>query len=585
MGYIVYFAYRLTGSYGAAIIIFAFFARIILFPVSIATHKNSIRLLQIGPSLHRIKQRCAGDKKQLNEAQYELFQKEKYSPLVGLVPLFVQLFLIIGILQVMYNPLQHILHMEKPAIDALLETTRELNGTQGGYGEQLLVFEAINQAENIPAYQAALADFPNRQDILRAIAETNLYFMGINLGVVPTAAFHFPVSVVPFLSGLAALLLCLAQTALSPGALSQGRGTNWGLTVFTVALSAYFAAVTPAGVGIYWTVKSLLGIAVLPILNLMYNPKKLAKEALEYMETTRKTPEQLGQERARDKALRAREKTDAARFNKAPKQLVFYAISSGQYKFYKNIIEYLLAHSDIAIHYLTNDPDDAVFQKNEARLLPYYVSQKRTALLLLKLDTDLMVTTVPDLHSSYIKRSVARDDIEYIFTPHALIGSHITAREQAFDYFDTFFCVGPHRIPDLRWREKTAGLKKKNLVKAGYGVYDQLVESCASLANTPNERPQILIAPSWQADNIMELCIGEILEALTGKGYRIVVRPHPQEMRLFPERKAALEGRFADYAATGEIVFEFDFSGNESIFMSDILITDWSNIAFEFAFC
>ena len=37
--------------------------------------------------------------------------------------------------------------------------------------------------------------------------------------------------------------------------------------------------------------------------------------------------------------------------------------------------------------------------------------------------------------------------------------------------------------------------------------------------------------------------------------------------------------------AAGAITFELDFSGNTSIFISDLLITDWSNIGYEFAYC
>ena len=119
LGYAIYFAYIFTNSYGFAIIIFAVIAKIVLFPVSVLAHKNSIRLLQIQPALHIIKRRYAGDKEQLNEEQYNLFKKEKYSPFVGLIPLFLQLFLIIGVMQVMYHPLQHLLRLEPDAVSVI----------------------------------------------------------------------------------------------------------------------------------------------------------------------------------------------------------------------------------------------------------------------------------------------------------------------------------------------------------------------------------------------------------------------------------------------------------------------------------
>ena len=76
-----------------------------------------------------------------------------------------------------------------------------------------------------------------------------------------------------------------------------------------------------------------------------------------------------------------------------------------------------------------------------------------------------------------------------------------------------------------------------------------------------------------------------LLSNKTGNGFEVIVRPHPQFTSMFPERMKALSERYADYTSSGEIIFELDFSGNESIFTSDLLITDWSGIAIEFSYC
>ena len=54
---------------------------------------------------------------------------------------------------------------------------------------------------------------------------------------------------------------------------------------------------------------------------------------------------------------------------------------------------------------------------------------------------------------------------------------------------------------------------------------------------------------------------------------------------MFPERFDELRKNYSDHELTGELVFESDFSENTSIFQSDVLITDWSNIAYEFSYC
>jgi YidC/Oxa1 family membrane protein insertase len=582
-GFVIYFAYRILDSYGLAILALAIIAKIPMFPVMLMAHRNSIRLLQLQPALSLIKQRHAGDKGSLSEAQYELFSKEKYSPLMGMVPLFVQLLFVIGMLQVMYHPLQHILRFEPVVIDSLVLVLRNMYNTEGSFAEQLLVLEAFQRPENRPVFHSALAGFHDGERIFQQILGTELHFLGLNLGISPSFVNPSPELVIILLSGIAALSFCLVQNTISPGALSQSRHINLGLTIFTVGLSLYFAFALPVGVGLYWTVGNFAAIGVVLLLNLLYPPKKFAADALVHLQITRKTTKQSQMDKLLKKEQRDRERADAARFRTAKKQVVFYAISGGQYKFYKTIIDYLVEHSDLVIHYLTNDPKDALFSNHHSQVIPYYASQQKTIALMLKLDTDIMVTTVPDLQSFHIKRSIVRDDIEYIHTFHGPTSTHLVYREKAFDHFDTLLCVGPHQVAEIRRREVIAKLPRKKLVKVGYGLYDQLATSYEGNRKQENKKPRILIAPSWQVENILDICIDSMLESLVGQGYEIVVRPHPQYVRLFPERVNSLKERFSKIGEA--IFFELDYLSSESIFTSDLLVTDWSNIGYEFAYC
>lgn len=579
LGYVIYLAYGLTGSYGLAIFVFAIIVKIVLFPVMIVAHKNSIRLLQLQPALDALKHRFVGDKDGLNEAQHQLFTKERYNPLLGILPLVVQLFLIMGMLQVMYRPLQHILRVDTYTIDVLVQTLYEL-GIEGGFAPQLVIMEVF------PLYHAAFYDaltaVADGGYIFEAIRSTDMYFLGLNLGVTPSLLNPSWNLIIILLSGIAAFVFCDVQNLISPGALSQSRRTNMGLTIFTVCLSVYFAWALPVGVGLYWTVGNFAAIGVVLCLNMLFPPKKLAADALTYINSIRKSPEELQEEKHLQKQLAGLEKADIAKFKAAKKQLVFFALTSGQYRYYKNIIEYILEHSDITIHYLTNDPNDSLFHENNPQLIVYYASQKKSIGLALKLDTDLFVTTVPDLQTFHFKRSIVRDDIEYIYIPHTMASLHVTLKEAACDHFETVLCVGPHQTAEMRRREEIANLPAKTLVRAGYGLYDQLAESYKLLPQVKNSRPKILIAPSWQVDNLIDLCIEPMLESLAGQGYDITLRPHPQYIRLFPERMKALQTHYAEYT---DITFGLDFADNSSVFLADVLITDWSNIAFEFAYC
>ena len=586
LGYIIYFAYNLTGSYVLAILIFAIIVRCALYPVSVFAHKNSIRLLQLQPSLNMMKRRYSGNKELLSEEQYNLFQSEKYSPIAGFIPLFIQLFLLLGVLQVMYHPLQHMLHLKPDVITGLSQAARGFYGAEASpFGEQIQIIEAFHHPENLHAIQSALANMPDASLVIDSIINTDLYFWGINLGLVPSIANPSPALLVPLFAGLTALCLCLVQNRISPAALSQSKGVNTGLTLFTVGLSLYFSLVMPAGVGLYWAVGNLLSIAIAFILNQIYPPLRLAGEALASLEKTTKSASQLKVEKQLEKDLERRENADLERLKAAEKQLVFYALTGGQYKYYAEIIEYILGNSDIQIHYVSNDPNDPLFQQAPTGLIPYYASHRKTIGLMLKLDADIVVTTVPDLQKYHLKRSVVRDDIEYIYVFHAITSIHMVYRPGAFDHYDTIFCVGPHHTREIRRSEELYNTKKKNLVKVGYGVIDRLIRSYQGEPAKQTRDRQILIAPSWQKDNIMESCLHKILEQMIGNGYKIVVRPHPEYIKAFEDELRRMQEQYKDEIKSGELVFELGFMESSSMYKSDLLITDWSNTAYEFSFC
>jgi YidC/Oxa1 family membrane protein insertase len=198
---------------------------------------------------------------------------------------------------------------------------------------------------------------------------------------------------------------------------------------------------------------------------------------------------------------------------------------------------------------------------------------------MLKLKAKMVVMTAPDLQQYHIKRSVICHDIEYVFTYHHFT-SLMLLREGALDHFDTVFCVGKHQIEEIRRTEELYGLPQKKLVKVGYGQFDKLLRMYSAMPQTERKKPQILIAPSWSERNILDSHLEEIVNQLA-ENYKLVVRPHPEYIRRFPEKWRVIMDKYNN----GNLLFDMDFLSNNSIYQSDILITDWSNIAYEFSYC
>ena len=114
-------------------------------------------------------------------------------------------------------------------------------------------------------------------------------------------------------------------------------------------------------------------------------------------------------------------------------------------------------------------------------------------------------------------------------------------------------------------------------------MLDNMLEAYSKMEKTDNAKKRILIAPSWGEDNILDSCIGQLVDQLYGPEHFIVIRPHPEYVKRFPGKIAQLKQQFADKDPEN-LVLETDFSSNVTIYTADLLISDWSSIAFEFSY-
>ena len=579
LGYILFWCYSLVGGYGTAILLFTLLTKIILFPLSVVAQKNSIKMVHMAPELDDIKRYNSGNGELIAQEIQGLYKKEKYSTIAGVVPLLVQIPIILGLINVIYNPLQHLLRLDPGVIRGLTERAAELLGKAGedmGYFGQILVLEEIRKVPE------SFADIPGSAEALAEAASLNMNFFGLNLSATPSLT--SATIIIPILSGLSALALCLVQNKYNVLQEYANFISKWGMTIFLVAFSAYFAAVLPGGLGLYWIAGNLLSIPVLGICNIIYNPKKyIDREAMARI--PKESPEEKAGKRARAKGLAARSKEEMKRFfdpgNK--RELVFYSEASGFYKYFKGYIEYILENSDLDIHYVTSDPDDRIFDAGEPRIKAYFVDDRDLVSLFMKMDADVFVMTTPDLDKYHLKRSLVRKDVEYIYTDHGMTSFHLMLREGALDRFDTVFLCGPNHIDEVRQTEFVYGLGQKTLVKTGFALLDELLLRVKALGEKKNARKKILVAPSWQRNNLLDYCLEELIEGLSGEDRDIVIRPHPEFVKRFPHKVDRIRERYAGRIGK-DIVLETDFSSNESVYTADVIVTDWSSVAQEYSY-
>ena len=591
LGFVMEWCYGFLKDYGISIIVFTLITKIILLPLSVWVQNNSIKMVKMQPEINRIKVKFFGDADTIADEESKLYKKNKYNPLASLVPLIVQIVLLMGVVAVIYNPFNYLFHLPENLIAAINGVASNITGVATDVSSiQLTAIECIKNPEYFAQFTALSADFGGVDvvGILEEIKSFDLMFLGVNLSYNPSIVLGVTVAV-PVVAGLSSYALCVAQNKSNVLQAEQSKASQWGMLALSVGLSLYLGFFVPAGIALYWVASNLLAIVQLYALNAVIPPKKFVDYAA--LEQSRKELAALNAlgngEKSRDsEELRRREKADYKRFfSIRNKHLVFYSERSGFYKYYAELIEYLLKKSTVSIHYITNDPNDIVFEKakEQPRLKPYYIGVKKLITLMMKLEADIVVMTTPDLDNYYIKRSLMKKDIEYIYVPHDPASMHMGFREHSLDNFDTVFCTGKHLVPEIRATEKLYGTKEKTLVEFGYPLIEQLITSCENLGERQTERRQVLIAPSWQEDNLLDSCIETLIDSLYGEQYRIIVRPHPEYMKRYREKMMLLVEKYNDKIGDG-LEFELDFSSNTSVYSSDILITDWSGIGIEFGF-
>lgn len=518
--------YDLTGNWWMAILLFTVIIKLVMLPLSLWVQKNAILMVQLMPALNRIKVKFFGDRESIGEAQNALYKEKHYHPMLSLVPLAIQILILFGLVEVVHDI------------------------TDGG---------------------APGTEF---------------------MGLVPWTDGGMA-WIMPLLAGLSAIVMGFAQNRINPLQKEQSRAEKNMTNGLSIGLSFILGIFVATGMGFYWVCSNLTSIVIQVMCNVIIKPSKhIDYDELEESRRDLEALHALDEGRNRRRwfdPLSKREKADYKRFFKTVnKHIVFYSEGSGFYKYFKGAIEWLLENSDAPIHYVTNDPDDQIFgmAKREPRIKPYYIGQKKTITLMMKMDADVVVTTQEDLDNYYNKRSYVRKDVEYVFMFHHMTSTHLVATRESYDNYDAILCVGPHQVKELCRAEELRKLPAKDLVECGYGLIDEVIaayERAEKTIRRADGRPVVLIAPSWQEDCILDSCIDEMLGSLLGHGYRIIVRPHPEYTKRYRARWEALLARY-NQVPEDELYFERDFSSNDSVLSSDILITDWSSIPCEFCF-
>ena len=266
------------------------------------------------------------------------------------------------------------------------------------------------------------------------------------------------------------------------------------------------------------------------------------------------------------------------RVPKSEKAIVFYSEQASYWAYFEGLVEALQQATDRPFCYVTSDPHDPVLASNNPRIRTFYLNRLLPSFMEY-VDCRVFVITLTELNLHHLKRSTQPVHYAYVF--HALNSSHMAYRPQAFDHYDSILCCGPYHVNEIRRDEKLRGLPQKQLVEAGYYRLERLYRAARDRPISSSARKVVLVAPSWAANNVLEAHGATLVRTLLDGGYEVIMRPHPETIKRTADLVQRIENQFHSDA---HFTLERSVATDDSILRADVLITDWSGIALEYAF-
>jgi len=252
-----------------------------------------------------------------------------------------------------------------------------------------------------------------------------------------------------------------------------------------------------------------------------------------------------------------------------------------EHKRYWNIFEPILNELEKKqqkIVYLTGSEDDPVFKKDYKYIKPEYIGEGNKAFSKLNLlNASVLFSTTPSLDVFQWKRS--KDVDCYIHIMHA--AKDITMyRMYGTDHYDAFILSGELQVKQIRQMEEMRGIKPRDYEICGVPYLDEMKKRVENADAVPDHERTVLLAPSWGESGILSRFGGKFIDDLISTGYKIIVRPHPQS---FVSEKEMLDKLMSQYSDTSKVEWNSDTDNFNVLMRSDVLISDYSGVMFEFA--
>ena len=233
-------------------------------------------------------------------------------------------------------------------------------------------------------------------------------------------------------------------------------------------------------------------------------------------------------------------------------------------------------------YYWTASPDDPALSKGYEHVKAEFIGEGNKAFARLNMmNARICFSTTPGLDVYQWKRS--KDCDYYVHIYHA-VDEGTGYRMFGIDFYDALLTSGEIQETTLRKIEDARGIPHKECHMVGNPYMDSLKERYEERKKTDdgsNHVFTVLLAPSWGPDSILNKYGEKILQALKDTGFKIIVRAHAQTII---NEKDFYEGLVAKFPENENFVWDRSNDNFETLYQSDIMITDFSGIIFDYTY-
>ncbi len=236
----------------------------------------------------------------------------------------------------------------------------------------------------------------------------------------------------------------------------------------------------------------------------------------------------------------------------------------------------------VDVEYWTMSEDDPALSEGYSHVSAKFIGEGNKAFSKLNImNAGVVLATTPGLDVLQWKRSKNVD--HYVHILHQP-GDTTFYRMFGLDHYDSVLISGEYEEKQLRDIEKLRNIPKRQTCLTGITYLDTMKARYEAERSTDEKKASddktVLLAPTWGETAILSRFGEKIIRSLIDTGYNIIIRPHPQS---FESEKELMDRLQTTFPNSDRLQWNRDNDNFEVLKKSDIMITDFSGVMFDYA--